>query len=111
MSQWIFNWLGVPPELSGQPWHLVFERPAPPWLCLVGFVVIFSTAIFSYVNMKGKLGARIFLAILRVVALFTIATLSMEPTLEWPQERIEPDFVDVLVDRSSSLQVRDMVDT
>lgn len=34
----------------------------------------------------------------------------MQPILEWPREKIEQDFVQILVDRSSSLQVRDMID-
>jgi len=108
--EWIFKQLDVPTTLMGQPWHIVFERPAPTWLWLVGTIVLVSTAIFSYTKIKGPRPARIFLASLRVIALFIIAILAMQPILEWPREKIEQDFVQILVDRSSSLQVRDMID-
>ena len=108
--EWIFKQLDVPTTLMGQPWHIVFERPAPTWLWLVGTIVLVSTAIFSYAKIKGSRRARILLASLRVIALFIIANLAMQPILEWPREKTEQDFVQILVDRSSSLQVRDMID-
>lgn len=46
--EWIFKQLDVPTTLMGQPWQIVFERPAPTWLWLVGTIVFVSTAIFSY---------------------------------------------------------------
>ncbi len=108
--EWIFTQMDVPTTLMGQPWHVVFERPAQTWLWLVGAIVLFSTAIFSYINIRGSRSARIFLFSLRVITLSIVAILAMEPTIEWPREKIEQDFVQVLVDRSSSLQVRDMLD-
>lgn len=108
--EWFFTQLGVPPTLRGQPWHFVFERPAPTWLWLVVAIALVSISIFSYTNIKGSRRTRFFLGSLRTTVLFIIALLLMQPVLEWPQEKIEQDFVEVLVDRSSSLQVRDMVD-
>ena len=108
--EWIFTQMDVPTTLMGQPWHIVFERPAQTWLWLVGAIVLVSTALFSYINIRGSRGARIFLFSLRVITLSIISILAMEPIIEWPREKTEQDFVQVLVDRSSSLQVRDMLD-
>jgi hypothetical protein len=108
--EWIFTQMDVPTTLMGQPWHVVFERPAQTWLWLVGAIVLVSTAIFSYINIRGSRSARIFLFSLRVITLSIISILAMEPIIEWPREKTEQDFVQVLVDRSSSLQVRDMLD-
>ena len=109
--EWIFTQMDVPTTLMGQPWHIVFERPAQTWLWLVGAIVLVSTAIFSYINIRGSRSARIFLFSLRVITLSIISILAMEPIIEWPREKTEQDFVQVLVDRSSSLQVRDMLDS
>ena len=108
--EWILNQLGAPSAQQGQPWQFVFEKPAPTWLWFVGLIVIFSMPIISYANIRGDRRLRIILATLRTIVLLFIALMAMEPAIEWPQERTEPDFVEVLVDRSSSLQVRDTAD-
>ena len=76
------------PQQKAESLGIQFTKQQPGYLAMVvrtGNLLMTSGHVS---DMKGKLGARIFLAILRVAALFTIATLSMEPTLEWPQERI-----------------------
>ncbi|MCE9619722.1 MAG: VWA domain-containing protein [Planctomycetes bacterium] len=110
MIDGILTQIGVPPNLQGQPWHLVFERPAPAWMWLAGSIVIIAASAYSYANLRGSRSWRTALAALRAAALALIALLAMQPAIEWPRERIEADYVEVLVDRSSSMQVRDAVD-
>ncbi len=107
--EWILQQLGAPPALQGQPWHLIYENPAPTWLWLVGFIVIFLLPTVSYTNIRGTIKARTLLASLRIIALLFVAFMAMQPALEWPQEKRESDFVEVLVDSSSSLQVKDSI--
>ena len=73
--EWILNLLGAPSAQQGQPWHFIFERPAPTWLWLVGLIVIFSMPIISYANIRGERGFRIILASLRTIVLLFIAAM------------------------------------
>ena len=56
MIDWIFTQLGVPQNLHAQPWHIVFERNPPPWLCFVILITLVGASVFSYAKIRaGKL--------------------------------------------------------
>ena len=107
MMDWIFTQLGVPQNLHAQPWHLVFERNLPPWLWLVLVSALICVSIISYSKIRAGQKAKIILRTCRAVALLVILFLATQPVLEWPQEITEQDVVEVLIDRSSSLRVKD----
>ena len=106
----IFTQFGVPQNLHGQPWHIVFERNPPPWLWFIILITLVGASVFSYAKIRAGKKARVALTVLRTTALFVIVFLTTQPSLEWPQEKTEQDFVEVLVDRSSSLRVKDAID-
>jgi hypothetical protein len=110
MMEWIFTQLGVPQNLHAQPWHIVFERNPPPWVWFFILVALVGVSFFSYSKIRGAKKAKAALSVFRAIALFVIFFLTTQPSLEWPQEKTEQDFVEVLVDRSTSLRVKDAVD-
>jgi hypothetical protein len=101
---WLLTQLGASEELREQPWRLAFERPAPPWLWVVGLLVVGGAAAYSYAGVRGPRTARAALASLRAATLLLIAWLAMLPVIEWPRERTDPDHVEVLIDRSGSMR-------
>ncbi len=107
MIPWLLTQLGASEELREQPWRLAFERPAPPWLWVVGLLVVGGAAAYSYAGVRGPRTARAALASLRAATLLLIAWLAMLPVIEWPRERTDPDHVEVLIDRSGSMRTRD----
>ncbi|MFM8784139.1 MAG: hypothetical protein ACKOFI_03080, partial [Phycisphaerales bacterium] len=66
-----------------------------------------AVAWLSYRQMDVPRGRRRMLAALRTVTIVFLAALVAGPVLEVPRERIEPDAVLVLADRSRSLEIED----
>lgn len=86
---------------------LGFERALPAWGWLL--VVLGCTALgwAGYRRLEGPRPARVGLAAVRALLLLTLVVLAMGPRLERVRERLEPDWVLVLVDRSVSMRVAD----
>lgn len=99
--------LGVPPELLGQPWHWALQRSMPAWALVLLAAGLALAAWLSYLGLRGTRPARAALSTLRFLSLTTVGMLLLGPSIEWPRERTERDLVHVLVDRSSSMLVRD----
>jgi hypothetical protein len=99
--------LSVPTELVGERWTLVFRTIPPTWLLVLLAAAVISIAWFSYAGLRGRRGARAALAACRALSLGLMLALALGPMLEWPRERVERDVVHVLLDRSTSLRVRD----
>lgn len=107
MNQALLRWLDVPPNLIDQAWHVVLQRAWPTWLQLLALITIMLVAWWSYMGLRGSRVARGALGTLRVGTLALLAWLLMGPAIEWPRERVERDRLQVVVDRSMSLQVKD----
>jgi len=86
---------------------LGFDRPLPTWgwaLVVMGCVVL---GWWGYRKLEGPQAARWLLAMVRSILLFVLVVLALGPRLERVNERLEPDWVLVLVDRSVSMRVAD----
>ena len=107
MNELVARLLEVPAELRGEVWRIGFSRPWPSWALLLAAVCIVSVAWWSYVGLRGSRARRAMLACLRAFTLAIVLLLCLGPMIEWPREREERDVVQVVVDRSASMQVRD----
>ncbi len=88
--------------------RLAWERPLPEWawmLIILGCILI---GFWSYQHLQASLRSRILLGSLRSIFLLLVSVLLAGPMLELPRVQVEPDWVVVLVDRSRSMQVRDV---
>lgn len=110
MNDLLSRWLEVPDSLRGETWHLTFERSWPIWALVIAGVMVVSVSWWSYVGIRGSRPRRAVLGTLRALTLGLTLALLAGPAMEWPRERQERDVVQLLVDRSASLQVRDAVD-
>lgn len=84
-----------------------FERPLPPWGWFTVVVLAGGVAAWSYRRQAGRRTIRGWLALARALVIVLIAVLLAGPRLTRPRERIEPDWVVVLLDRSASLSIED----
>jgi len=107
MSEWFSNFLDVPPSLAGQAWQISLQRSPPTWLSALGLLFIITLAWRSYTGLRGARLARGFLSFIRIITLTCITLLLLGPMIEWPRERVEQDWVHVMMDRSASMQVKD----
>ena len=89
--------------------ELGFEHPLPPW----GWALLVAAAAFvawlGYFKMSGPLGWRGVLTSIRAALLLWLAIIILGPELVMPMERIERDRVVVLLDRSESMLIEDVV--
>ncbi len=90
--------------------RLVWQLAWPGWLWTVLLLVAAAFAIWSYARLDGKRLGRGTLAILRFTGIAWLLILICGPLLEMPRERIEPDWVLALVDRSASMNLADIQD-
>jgi len=84
----------------------VYEIPAWGWVLIALLAV--GLSVWSYSRMLGPLGARMGLAVFRAVLLLVIAAVLAGPMLVLRRDDIEPDWLLMLVDRSASMQIKDM---
>lgn len=84
-----------------------FERPLPAWGWFTVVVLAGALSAWSYRRQAGRRRARGALACARGLVLLLLAVLIAGPRLTRPRERIEPDWVVVLLDRSASLTIED----
>ncbi|NRA56611.1 MAG: hypothetical protein HRU13_00610 [Phycisphaerales bacterium] len=86
---------------------LGFDRPLPAWGWLCVFVACAALGWWGYRRLEGPRAARVSLAGVRGLTLLLLVVLVCGPRLERTNERLEPDWVVVLVDRSVSMRVAD----
>ncbi|MFN0133089.1 MAG: hypothetical protein ACKVW3_11270 [Phycisphaerales bacterium] len=84
-----------------------FARPLPPWGWVVVVLLAAALGWWSYRRLPGLRGARFALASLRALFLMVLIVLISGPQLVRPNERVERDWLLVLVDRSASLAIAD----
>lgn len=87
--------------------RLGFERPMPGWLWIGILALLGAYALWSYMRLTGSLWGRSALACVRWCTLSLLLVLIAGPQLVERIERVEPDWVLVLLDRSQSMQVAD----
>ena len=108
MSDFTRWWLGIRDlPIGSEGLRLVWERTFPGWAWLVAIIFCLGIALWSYARLDASRRIRGGLASARAAILLLLLVCVAGPMLELPRERIEPDVVAVLVDRSRSMQVRD----
>ena len=101
-------WLGIQDLPAGsEGLRLVWERPFAGWIWLIIVLACAGVAVWSYSRLDADKRLRWGLASIRALLLLILFICISGPMLELPRERVEPDWVAVLVDRSRSMQVRD----
>lgn len=86
---------------------LGFDRPLPAWGWALVVLVCALLGWWGYRRLEGPKPARLALAGVRGLTLLVLVVLVCGPRLERVNERLEPDWVLVLVDRSVSMRVAD----
>lgn len=84
-----------------------FERPLAPWGWAGVAIAAILLALWSYRRLVGPAWGRLALATLRSLLLIALVVLIAGPRLVQRDERIEKDWVIVLVDRSASMTIPD----
>jgi len=108
--------LGAGPEAEralgfGSPnAELTFVHPLPAWAIVLILVAAASAVWWSYRGLPGPRLSRVGLTVLRFLALTTLLLVAMGPMIEQTTIRTEPDWAMVLLDRSGSLDTRDVVE-
>lgn len=109
-SSWADGWLGLR-ELS---WatpdaSLGWAHPLPAWVWALLAVGACLFAGWSYSRLLGPRPVRIVLAGLRGLVILAVAVLLAGPVLIDPEVREEPDALVMLVDRSASMTLGDVL--
>lgn len=89
---------------------LGFEYALPAWAWVLIAIASLVIAGFSYRRLLGNRVMRMALAGVRATTILVIALLLAGPTLVLPQETVERDWLLVMLDRSASMNVRDVMD-
>lgn len=87
--------------------ELGFARPIPAWGWFIAFLLAGFIAWWSYRRLDGPLISRSGLAALRALALLLILFLISGPQLVRPNDRVEQDWVMIMLDRSASMGIAD----
>lgn len=87
---------------------LEWARPLPAWAWSLVVIAAVAVAGWSYWRLAGSGGARGVLAGLRALALLLLTVVVAGPQLVKRPERVERDWVVVLLDRSASMNVADV---
>jgi hypothetical protein len=85
-----------------------FARPFPAWAWFLGMVAVLAVALWSYSRLEGDRRIRWALAGTRALVLLLLLFIISGPQLVRPNERVERDWVLVLVDRSASMSIADV---
>ncbi|MFM7052517.1 MAG: hypothetical protein ACKOYN_10355 [Planctomycetota bacterium] len=94
------------------PMTVVFERPMPAWAWFLVVLAAVAIGVWSYRRLSGAASVstramRGVLACVRAATLVLVAVLVSGPSVRFERLRTERDRLEVLVDRSRSLQIAD----
>lgn len=87
---------------------LEWARPLPPWVWALLLIAAGLIAGWSYWRLTGSRWARGALATVRALVLVLLVVVAAGPQLVKRPERVERDWVVVLLDRSASMTVADV---
>jgi hypothetical protein len=108
MTPWLDRILGVRSlSTGGEGVTFQFAHPVPAWAWVFIVAACGGLALWTYWHLQGRRGARYALGLLRAGLLVLITALLCGPQLVRQNERIEPDCVVVMIDRSASMTIPD----
>lgn len=109
MSGWLERLLGLKDLRPGaEDVALEWARPLPAWAWSLVVLAAVLIAVWGYWRLTGPRPARAVLGGLRALTLLLLAVVLAGPQLVKRPERIEKDWVVVLLDRSASMNVADV---
>ncbi|MEQ9460833.1 MAG: vWA domain-containing protein [Phycisphaeraceae bacterium] len=88
-------------------WSLGWSVSVPLWGWLVVALLIAAVVLWAYSRLPGSIPLRITGGVLRGLTMLLIAMLLAGPQAIWSRDRVEPDRVVVLIDRSLSMTLTD----
>ncbi|MBG83469.1 MAG: hypothetical protein CMJ40_02860 [Phycisphaerae bacterium] len=88
--------------------HLTFEHPLPDGAWFLVIIGSLSLAAWCYWGLLESNWKRLLLFSLRTSTLVLVVFLISGPQITFPRESVESDLVIAMVDRSSSLNIRDV---
>jgi hypothetical protein len=103
---WLFGLDGL--SFGDEGVHVGFARPIAGWAWLLIVLGAVLLAGWSYRRLAGERTRRIALSGVRALLLIVIVLVISGPQLVKPNERVEQDWVLVLVDRSASMTIADV---
>ncbi len=101
----LFGLRGV--SLDDPSVHLELARHWPAWVWAFLIVACVGGAAWSYWRLVGRSAVRGALAVARALVLGLVLWMMAGPQLVKQSERVEKDWVLVLVDRSQSMRIPD----
>jgi hypothetical protein len=104
--RWLLGLDAVPAGASDVRFAWEVPLPAWAWAGIVALAAFFAWA--SYRRIALAAGRARVLRALRTATLVFLAALACGPLLQVPRERVEPDSVLMLLDRSRSLEIEDV---
>lgn len=108
-GSWLDSLLGLQrASITDARATLGWRFPLPLWVWIIIIIAALLIASWSYRHLLGSRMARSVLTTVRAVLILFVAMLLAGPILVIARERIEPDWLLVLVDRSASMRIRDM---
>jgi hypothetical protein len=109
ISAWLDRLLGLSRVSAADPRAaLDFQHPLPIWAWILIVLGALIVGGWSYRHLIGSRTARTSLSIVRAMLLVWVVVLIAGPMLVVARERIEKDWVIVLVDRSASMRIADV---
>ena len=85
-----------------------FVHPLESWIFMTAFMVIAGGVWWSYRSVPGRAPWRLILGIARFLIVSILFTFALGPMIEQTKVHTEQDWAMVLIDRSSSLDTRDV---
>ena len=105
---WLFDLGPIPTDTTGV--ELAWARPMSGWVWLLAVVVVIALSVWSYSKLQGPQFIRFILAGLRTCTIMLVIILIAGPQIRFPREEVEQDVVLAMLDRSSSMSIRDAQD-
>jgi len=103
--RWLLDLESIPADAEAL--LIGWEHAWPAWLWTLLILGVVGVCVIGYGRLTGPRWARTTLATLRGLLLITLLALLSGPMLVVPRERIEQDWLLVLLDRSASLTIAD----
>lgn len=108
-TSWFDRFMGLSSlNLFDPDTYIGWRFPLPGWLWVIVILAAVAAAWWSYRHLLGARWARSALGVVRAITIIVVVALLVGPMLVLPRERVEPDWLIMLVDRSESMQIRDM---
>lgn len=104
--RWLLDLDVIPADAEGL--RLVWERPWAAWVWVLLVIAVVLLAAWSYSRLLGNRRGRVVLAATRVALVVLVLLVISGPMLELPRETVEQDWVLMLLDRSASMEIRDV---